>query len=219
MVSNETDAKQIIDVAFAMLAEKGVEGFTMRAIASKMGCGAPKIYRLFPSKDELLVAIAVEKLEEMTSGLRQHLKGIIGTSNKLRKFTWFILDFIDSQPHFASLMIRALPLRYWRSMPMLSRLRDQAAILAEIVEDGQRAGEVRSDIDIRAFRNIYFGGLRRLTDIWLLQDMRQQISDSTEEFINIMLDGIRKQPVDSLSFKCPFVEELESLKEAQQQKR
>jgi len=218
-VSNETNAKQIIDAAYAMIAERGIAGVTMRSIASEVGCSAPNIYNLFPNKEELLVAIAVEQLEAMTSGLRQHLRGIIGTINKLRKCTWFILDFIETQPHFVTLIIRVIPQQYWSSGRMADSLREQANILAEIVEEGKRAGEVRSAVNMRLFKQIYFGGMERLFNIWLLHGMRWRLSDSTDEFTNLVFEIIQKQPVENLSFKCPFVEKLEILEDAQWQKR
>jgi hypothetical protein len=149
----------------------------------------------------------------MTAPLPEHLQGIVGTSNKLRKYTWFMLHFIESYPDFSSVACEAIPHRFWRGLPPSSVLQDQARILAEIVEEGQRAGEVRQDVNMKVLRDLFFGGIERMTNHWIGQGMPHTLTDSTDEFTKLLFNSIRKHPEESPPFNSHFTEELKALKE------
>lgn len=210
MKPEEATTKKIVDAALSAFAEKGVHQVTVRAIAKRAGISTTRMYRFFPGKEELLVAVVADKLTEMTDGLREHLQGIVGTANKLRKCTWFILHFFESCPEFASLMFVANPLQIWGRPPRGGPAAEQARILAEIVQEGQLAGEVRPDINIKQLRDLYFGGLQRLTYLWLARGMPNKLTDAADGFNKLVFDGI-KQPEGAV-LKCPFLEWLEATK-------
>lgn len=210
MESKEATTKRIMDAALWAFAEKGVHQVTVRAIAERAGISTTRMYQFFPGKEELLIAVVADKLMEMTNGLREHLQAIVGTANKLRKCTWFILHFFGSCPEFASLMFVSNPLQIWGRPRRVGPIADQAQILTEIVHEGQLAGEFRSDIDIKQLRDLYFGGLQRMTYLWLVRGMPYKLTDVADGFTSLVFDGI-KQPEVTLP-KCPFLEELEAIK-------
>jgi AcrR family transcriptional regulator len=213
MKSKENSARLIMDAALAVFADKGLNEVTVRDIARSAGISTAKIYRLFPNKDGLLLAAVVDRLSDMTANLQEHLQGIVGTSNKLIKCIWFILHYYESSPQFASVAFLAIPRWVWHDLMTGTVLQDQASILTEIVEEGQRAGEVRQDVDIRALRALFFGGLERATQLWLGRDMRYALTDTTEELAKLLFNGIRKEPEESPPFNTRFSEQLASLKE------
>lgn len=53
---NETERK-IVQVAFDFIDERGIEAFSMRAIAKELNMGTMSVYRYFDSKDALLDAV------------------------------------------------------------------------------------------------------------------------------------------------------------------
>jgi AcrR family transcriptional regulator len=67
----------VMDAARALLAEKGFAGTTVEAIASRAGVGKATIYRRWPSREALLLAVTTNDLPDIptpdTGDLRQDL--------------------------------------------------------------------------------------------------------------------------------------------------
>jgi AcrR family transcriptional regulator len=62
-------ADEILTVAVTMVEKGDSEGLSLRAIAAKLGVKAPSLYRYFPDKSALELAVAVETLRRMHAQL------------------------------------------------------------------------------------------------------------------------------------------------------
>lgn len=71
-------ADRIVRVTAELLAEKGIEGVTMRAVAQAAGCSATTIYQRFVSKDELLHSAVVRGLEWFAAATTRAIEGARG---------------------------------------------------------------------------------------------------------------------------------------------
>jgi AcrR family transcriptional regulator len=60
----------IIERSLVLLEDKGVDGLSLRVVASDLGVSQPAFYHHFASRDELLAALAVRGFEVLASGLR-----------------------------------------------------------------------------------------------------------------------------------------------------
>jgi AcrR family transcriptional regulator len=65
---------RIAAAAQELYLQKGIEGFSMRKVAEKVGVSAPAIYRHFRNRDELLNEIVVEGLKILDEYLRPALE-------------------------------------------------------------------------------------------------------------------------------------------------
>jgi AcrR family transcriptional regulator len=72
--SNQTAAggvqrQHILDTALSLMGQRGVDGTSMRDLATAAGLNVASLYHYFPSKRELLVAVLAERgfIDEMTS--------------------------------------------------------------------------------------------------------------------------------------------------------
>ena len=61
----------IVKTALQMLEEEGVQGISLRAVATALGVKAPSLYRYFPQKEVLELAVAYEALEAMSVALQR----------------------------------------------------------------------------------------------------------------------------------------------------
>jgi AcrR family transcriptional regulator len=71
-------ADRIVLVTAEMLAEKGIEGVTMRGVAEAAGCSATTIYQRFASKDQLLHHAVVRGLEWFGTATARATEGTSG---------------------------------------------------------------------------------------------------------------------------------------------
>lgn len=67
--------ERILDHASALYLEDGLEGFSMRRLARRVGVTAPALYRHFEGRDALLVAIIGESADRMMTYLARGLTG------------------------------------------------------------------------------------------------------------------------------------------------
>jgi AcrR family transcriptional regulator len=63
-------APDILKTAIRMLEEDGAEGISLRAVAAALGVKAPSLYRYFPQKEALELAVADEVMRAMTAALQ-----------------------------------------------------------------------------------------------------------------------------------------------------
>lgn len=61
---------RILEAARAVLAEDGISGLTMRAVAARAGYTAGAVYAYFASKEALLATLAVDEMEAVARQLR-----------------------------------------------------------------------------------------------------------------------------------------------------
>src|SRR6202453_5424297 len=69
-VEGSSTRHRILQVALTLMSQKGVDGTSMRDLASAAGLNVASLYHYFPSKRELLEAVLVERgyLPEWTTG-------------------------------------------------------------------------------------------------------------------------------------------------------
>jgi AcrR family transcriptional regulator len=65
----ERNRKRLLDAAAEVFAEQGLEASTAE-IARRAGVGHGTVFRRFPTKDDLVAAIVVDRLGEITAGAR-----------------------------------------------------------------------------------------------------------------------------------------------------
>lgn len=61
--------RALIAAAVAIIAEDGVRGISPRAVCERAGLARSSFYEYFPSKDDLLAAIAVEAFDDWAAEL------------------------------------------------------------------------------------------------------------------------------------------------------
>jgi len=60
-------SRQIVEAAYQLLEEKGLEGLTIRAVLTKTGLSRRAFYERFADKDELVLAVFEETIRLATN--------------------------------------------------------------------------------------------------------------------------------------------------------
>jgi AcrR family transcriptional regulator len=142
VVSSAATRESILDATDRLLARYGYKKMTIDDLAHEVGIGKGSIYLHFPSKEE----IALSHIDRLVDRLKKRLRGIGSedgpVEEKLRKMLVERVTFrFDSIQHYTQSLDELLAnLR----TPLLDRRRryfaDEAAILAEVVTEGQNEG-------------------------------------------------------------------------------
>jgi AcrR family transcriptional regulator len=64
--------ERVVEAAAAVFAERGMEA-TVPEVAQRAGVGKATVYRSFPSKEHLVAAVALQRLEEFERSARERL--------------------------------------------------------------------------------------------------------------------------------------------------
>ncbi len=204
---HETTRERIINAAFDVFAEAEVfHQATMRDIAKRAGIAQATIYKYFKDKENLANSILTEKDAEGRKEMERHLQGIRGTLNKLRKLTWFYLNFFQQNWQYGWVVYVNMPITTWLKAPYaMETLQTTNRIFKKILEEGQREGEVRRDLDLRLVSNLYFGGIRQLVTIWLLRNKNHDLTAYTDNWTELIFEAVKtKQDYQAAQFLCPF---------------
>lgn len=80
----EAQRASLVRAAEAVLRESGVAGINPRTVSERAGMARSSFYDYFPSKDDLLVAVAIEAFDLWNAGLAEALDGVEGGLPRLR---------------------------------------------------------------------------------------------------------------------------------------
>jgi len=142
----ETDDKgsRIRAVARSEFARRGYELTTIRDVAAAAGVSTGTIYRMVPTKDDLLAAIMRLYIERITLGWERILATGSTSVEKLDALVWFNINVVDQfteEHRIQSLAFQFLPPKSpalnW-TLP--AQLRRQ---LKALVSEGKHAGELQ----------------------------------------------------------------------------
>jgi len=150
--------QNILNAAAKIMNKKGFMKSNIREIALDAGVKEPNIYLYFKNKENLLFSIVEQRMEDSLSFIDEHLQGINGAYNKLRKLVWAHLRYNDINRDYITLIILECRSNYrFYKTRAYELIREYAGILLNILEEGVKEQIFRSDIDLRLFRDIVLG--------------------------------------------------------------
>jgi TetR/AcrR family fatty acid metabolism transcriptional regulator len=198
-VSRESERKgQILNSAIKIFGEKGLQNATIAEIAKDAGIGDATIYEYFKSKEDLLLAIPVEITKELIPLINDHMMGIKGAFNKLRKFIWWWLNYIEKNPGYGSIVLLELKTnKKFVSTEAYQAARNFYKIVLDIIKEGQEEGTIKKEMNIFLARSLCVGAIEHIVIRWLLKDRKYSLTQYADDLTDLLTDSFRKQDVGS----------------------
>ncbi len=189
-MNNYTERQnQIIQESIQLIADKGIQGLTIKNISKAIGITEPAIYRHFESKNDIILAI-ISTMKESTAEELSHIDDENPTLEKIKKMIQghtnrFIKNpsltaIIFSEEIFNNNSILAKPIR------MMMKMNQNKLIT--MIEKGQVSGDVRSDIQAEQISLMVIGSFRFLVSKWHIMNFDFDLKKE----VNEMLDAIEK---------------------------
>jgi AcrR family transcriptional regulator len=198
---------KIIDVALDEFNENSYDQATMRSIARRAGISLSTIYKHFESKQDLAVHLGRGIDELMYSELQKQLGGVTGIENKIRKMTWFFLNYFEANDKYAWLVYMTLNPVYFLILKEHHLGRKQTELFESILREGQQQGYVRRDIDLISARRMYFSLIREIVIVWLYARRSGHpycLVDYVDRVTDLVCAAIRLEK-SILPANCPYV--------------
>jgi len=196
----------IMHAALDIFSKEDFEKATMRYIAEKAGVTTSNIYKHFKNKDDLYVQIISTIIERTSRELDMHLTGLADTRNKIFRMTHYYLNFFQDNIHIARLVYARTNLSYWYEFEKAYKTaRVSGALFIRIMQEGQRKGELRRDINLNMLGHIYHGALRHMVVHWLYNRDTYRLSDLADGFAEAIYEASRIKETTNEAFTCPFL--------------
>lgn len=198
-MTREERRKAIIEAAIVVFAEMGFFGAKVSEIAETAGVADGTIYLYFKSKDELLISLFEEKMDEIITDLGAILEPIADPEEKIRRYIIAHLEVVASQPR----LMQVLTIELRQSARFIKEYSPKGfgkylGILGAILEEGQSRGVFRKELHPGVFRRALFGAIDEISLEWILRSRDHSLPDPTvvgTEIAEFILRGLRAEPV------------------------
>ena len=158
----EQKRQAILQAAGQVFARKGFEPATLEAVAREAGLAKGTLYLYFKNKEDLYFHTVLHMLESLQACILQQVERSVGTLDKMRAIALGQFDFFlrhrDTLQLFASFSSPSLARLHKRLIaPMMDKWARHVQLIAELVEEGQRTGALRRDIESRDIALAFIG--------------------------------------------------------------
>lgn len=182
----------ILRAAIDVFAERGYFNAQVADVARVAGVAAGTVYLYFRSKDDLLVSIFDRTVRETLKEGRAAVAGVDDPAERLRRFAQFHLGMLGRDRNLA--IVFQVELR--QSVKFMERfsstlLRDYLGQIRTAIEDGQRAGLFRADLNATKAAKMFFGALDEMATNWILSKRRYSLVSDADAVAALFLDGAR----------------------------
>jgi TetR/AcrR family fatty acid metabolism transcriptional regulator len=181
----------ILDGAVRVFAEKGFFNATVAEIARAAGVADGTIYLYFKSKDDVLLTIFNEKMQELCGRARDSVAGIQSPAAALRQICVTQMAAVEENPALAAVLIVEL-----RQSNAFVRdvekpgLTAYLNLIGDLVTRGQESGELRPDVHPAAVKRALFGALDEIALSWLLARRKFDLAKSSGEIADMFVRGL-----------------------------
>jgi len=179
----ENAERRILDAATQLVADKGLDAFTLADVGEAAGFSSGLPAHYFKTKDGLLAAV-VERIRQ------QHFFGILGLKESERGledlFAATALYFQQTikNPHAAKAFQVFMSGALYHSMAnkLAAQLNaDSLSGIEHALSVGKKRGDIRSDLDPKIWAIIYLSEIRGVVQQWLVDPKHIDLSPIVQE--------------------------------------
>ncbi len=189
--------KRLIDAAALVLSRRGIQGATTREIAQAAEVNEVTLFRHFKNKEHLISAVMEKGIASEIELMDQHSSWKEDLRQSVADYARHYYAHLEQKEAFARALIaeaRTLPQSTQKVicdviLPVRKRL-------ISILEDAQRAGVIRRELDaeqaLDVFRNALYAGMLRNTTGYLPKNYSNQEYIAT--VVDVFVRGIEAKP-------------------------
>lgn len=184
---------EIIEKAIELIAENGIQGFTIKNLAKEIGVTEPAIYRHFESKTQILQTM-LDNLDEATNRFTDEVLSKNYTPLKtLSLILKSYFKIFSEHPYWVAVIFAD---EIFKNDKTLSKrvqklLSDKEKVFISLIKTAQKNGEIRSDINKKHFTLMIIGSMRLLVKKWELSGFDFDLKKEGSKLIKSLLELIK----------------------------
>lgn len=184
--------KEIIDAAGRILTESGIGGLTTKKLAFEMGFSEAAIYRHFPSKEAIILAL-LEYLRENMSSRLSSLDSKLGVEDLFKSIFSSQFSFFASHPHF---VVAVFSDGLWEesdqiNQAILALMQTKSGFLIPMIKKGQVQGIFKTDVSADQLVHLVLGAFRLQMFKWRVSGFSFDLNKTGNELIQSILTVIK----------------------------
>jgi TetR/AcrR family fatty acid metabolism transcriptional regulator len=194
--SRNGKSEAILRAAAKVFARSGYFNAKVSDVARTAGVADGTVYLYFKNKDDLLTSIFSWAMGEFLSRARTELAGAADPREKLRRFTHLHFLLLEQERDVA--IVFQVELRQsTKFMEQFSTtyLAEYLQMLREIIEEGQRTGLFRSQLNSKVVAKFLFGALDEMATNWVLSRGNHSLTAMVDPVLDIFLNGVNEAHV------------------------
>jgi len=193
-LQGESKKRLILKVATEVFAEKGFNETTISQIAQKAKIAEGSIYHYFATKEDLLLSIPEERMEKFLSGLQEHLEGVEGTLNRMRKLIWYHLYFYEKNKDYVLILLQNIQQnpRFY-STRAYRLIQEFGKLAVKIIEEGKKEKVIQAGIDSRLLRDAILGAVEHITIRGSILGKLSSLTEAAAPLYDFFVSGIQVQ--------------------------
>ncbi|MGH9816212.1 MAG: TetR/AcrR family transcriptional regulator [Candidatus Acidiferrales bacterium] len=182
--------ERIFRSALRLFAQRGFLNTTVEDITEAADVGKGTFFNYFPSKGHVLQALAEIQLGNVAAALEDAREGQDSIQTVLSRLT----KALTREPGRSPALVRSLLMAVHSSDPVrelvTARLASGRELLVELMEIGQRRGEIRRDFHVVALARIFQQQIFGMLMIWTLHPPAD-LQSWVEQTFAVFWSGIR----------------------------
>ncbi|HYV07712.1 MAG TPA: TetR/AcrR family transcriptional regulator [Blastocatellia bacterium] len=183
----------ILRAAIKVFARSGFFNAKVADVASEAGVADGTVYLYFKNKDDILVSIFNDHMNEALAGGRKTLAEIDDPVEKIRRIVLAHLEGLGRDRELA--VVFQVELRSsTKFMEQFSatKVTEYLELIRGVIEEGQARGVFRRRLNAQVVAKVLFGALDEMATNWVLSRKRYSLASTADTVIDVFLNGIGK---------------------------
>jgi AcrR family transcriptional regulator len=193
--------RAILDAAVKVFARQGFHACRVSDIADEAGVAYGLLYHYFPSKDDVLSTLFLERWGVMLEMIRAVDREPLPAREKLTAIASFIVDSYRHDPDLMKVIIVEVT-RAANSFGQthLAQIREAYTLIAAIVTKAQQEGVFKPDIDAEFAAMTFYGAIEQVLTGWifgLLPQGEEHFERAKQMVVETVCGGLECAPTAS----------------------
>ncbi len=181
---------EITEAAIELIANKGIQGCTIKNLANKVGLSEAALYRHFKNKQAIFQGV-IDSFSKLDSPCLE------GNESSLVKIKNFLNDRFFRFAQNPLLAKVVLSEAIFQNDPVISKsvmiaMHKHRNILGKVIDEGQRANEIRADIGTQEIFRIIAGSMRITVTQWQLTNFLFNLENEGKKITAALLIMLKK---------------------------
>ncbi|HEX4116826.1 MAG TPA: TetR/AcrR family transcriptional regulator [Solirubrobacteraceae bacterium] len=190
--------RAILDAAVRVFARQGFHACRVSDIADEAGVAYGLLYHYFPSKEEVLNTLFLERWGVMLEMIREVDRKPVPVREKLGAIASFIIDSYRHDPDLMKVIIVEVT-RAANSFGQthLGQIREAYRLIGEIVTKAQQEGIFKADIDAEFAAMTFYGAIEQVLTGWifgLLPQGEEDLERAKQMVVETVCGGLECSP-------------------------
>lgn len=188
----EEKYSKILDAATRVFAREGFHNAKIEDVAKEAGVAHGTVYLYFGGKDDLLISIFRENLEELVEYVGSEVDKEANAEDKLRRMISLQIELIETNSELAELMLVEFPQTgKFLSNSVINDLAAYMDMIANILKEGVAEGAFDDSIDVNMVATVIYSGIQGIATRWILEEMKYPLKKVADEISEVFLSGIK----------------------------